>query len=113
MQSNKDLDHYLVVLYKATKPGPGFLTELMPSVRKQRGEFQHRLDLARPKGSGCSLNIVFFPFNFVIFLSSASSTAALVFYRLACVHTLTPRENRERDRNIIKKPQYLMNTLYV
>ena len=30
--------------------------------------------------TGCSLNIVFFPLNFVIFLKSASSAAALVFY---------------------------------
>ena len=30
--------------------------------------------------TGCSLNIVFFPLNFVIFLNSASSAAALVFY---------------------------------
>ena len=30
--------------------------------------------------TGCSLNIVFFPLNVVIFLNSASSAAALVFY---------------------------------
>ena len=30
--------------------------------------------------TGCSLNIVFFPKHFVIFLNSASSAAALVFY---------------------------------
>ena len=51
---------------------------------------------------GCSLNIVLFPSNFVIFLNSASSAAALVFYLpsgspsvKSGVHLLTPRENRE------------------
>ena len=32
--------------------------------------------------TGCSINIVFFPQNFVIYLNSASSAAALVFYLL-------------------------------
>ena len=42
--------------------------------------------------------------NFVIYLNSASSTAALVFYLLGvCVHTLTPRENRVR--NILKNSE--------
>ena len=48
------------------------------------------------EGTGCSLNIVKIPENFVIFLNSASSAAAL-----ACVHTLTPRENRERPESDI------------
>ena len=47
-------------------------------------------------GTGCSLNIAFFPY-FVIFLNSASSAAARVFICLACVHTLTPRENRVQN----------------
>ena len=43
----------------------------------------------------CSLNIVYFPYNVLIFLNSASSAAAQVFYLPGvCVHTLTPRENR-------------------
>ena len=33
-----------------------------------------------------------FPENVVIFLNSASSAAALVFYLLVCVHTLTLKE---------------------
>ena len=40
--------------------------------------------------TGCSLKIVFFPLNFVIFLNSASSAAALVFYLPGvCTHTDT------------------------
>ena len=40
--------------------------------------------------AGCSLNIVFLPLNFVIFLNSASSAAALVFYMPAlCTQTDT------------------------
>ena len=55
----------------------------------------------------------------MIFLNSASSAAALVFYLpIVSVHTLTPRENRERPESgiflkILKKTQYLMNTLYI
>ena len=38
--------------------------------------------------TGCSLNIVFIPKRFVIFLNSASSAAALVFYLPGvCTHT--------------------------
>ena len=54
----------------------------------------------------------------MIFLNSASSAAALVFYLPGvCAHTLTLRENRERPESGIflknlKKTQYLMNTLY-
>ena len=64
--------------------------------------------------TGCSLNIVFFPFNFVIFLSSASSTAALVFYLPSvCTHTDTEGKQRKaRVRNILKsseKTQYIFN----
>ena len=73
-------------------------------------QFQHE---DRLSSRGCSLNIVFFPSNVVIFLNSASSAAALVFYLPGvCTHTLTPRENRVL--NIFKsseKTQYLMNTL--
>ena len=50
---------------------------------------------------GCSLNIVFFPLNVVIFLNSASSAAALVFYLSLCTHTDTEGKPREaRVRNI-------------
>ena len=52
----------------------------------------------------------------MIFLNSASCAAALVF-DCHCVHTLTPRGNRERPEfgiyfKIFEKIQYLMNTLY-
>ena len=68
--------------------------------------------------TGCSLKIVFFPLNFVIFLNSASSAAALVFYLPGvCTHTDTEGKQRKaRVRNILKsseKTQYLMNTLYL
>ena len=58
-----------------------------------------------------------FPKNFVIFLNSASSAAALVFYLPGvCTHTDTEGKQRKaRVRNIFKsseKTQYLMNTLY-
>ena len=64
------------------------------------------------------LNIVLFPYNFVIFLNSASSAAALVFYLPGmCTRTVTEGKQRKaRVRNIFKnseKTQYLMNTLYV
>ena len=40
--------------------------------------------------TGCSLKIVFFPENFVIFVNSASSAVALVFYLPGvCTHTDT------------------------
>ena len=76
-------------------------------------------------GTGCSLNIVFFPLNVMIFPNSASFAAALVCYLPSSgpsiksgVHKLTPRENRERPESeiyskIFEKTQYLMNTLYV
>ena len=59
----------------------------------------------------------YFPLNFVIFLNSASSAAALVFY-LPGVSTHTDTEGKQRKarvRNTLKskKTQYLMNTLYV
>ena len=60
----------------------------MPGILKNAGTY------------GSSLNIVFFPLDFVIFLNSASSAAALVFYLPGvCVHTLTPRENREMQES--------------
>ena len=40
--------------------------------------------------TGCSLNIVFFPSHFVIFLNSVCSVAALEFYLPGvCTHTDT------------------------
>ena len=59
-----------------------------------------------------------FPYNFVIFLNSASSAAALVFYLPGvCTHTDTEANQRKAGvRNILKpsqKTQYLMNTLYI
>ena len=54
----------------------------------------------------------------MIFLNSASSAAALVFYLPGvCTHTDTEGKQRKaRVRNILKdskKTQYLMNTLYL
>ena len=56
-----------------------------------------------------------FPWNVVIFLNSASSTAAIVF---DLPLTLTPRGNRERPESgiyfkIFEKTQYLTNILYI
>ena len=62
--------------------------------------------------TGCSLNIVFFPEDVVIFLTSASSAAALVFYLPGvCTHTHT--EGKQSSDYFFKseKTQYLMNTL--
>ena len=48
------------------------------------------LKICEKTHTGCSLKIVFFPLNFVIFLNSASSAAALVFYLPGvCTHTAT------------------------
>ena len=66
--------------------------------------------------TGNSLNSVFIPENVVIFLNSASSAAALVFY-LPGVCTLTDTEGKQRKARVLnilkssKKTQYLMNTL--
>ena len=56
-----------------------------------------------------------FPSNFVIFLNSASSAAALVFYLPGvCTHTDTEGKQRKASQEyfkILEKTQYLMNTL--
>ena len=58
--------------------------------------------------TGCSLNIVFFPENVVIFLDSASSAAALVFYLPGvCTHTDTERKQSPEYLKSLKKTQYL------
>ena len=49
--------------------------------------------------TGCSLKILFFSQNFVIFLNSASSPAALMFY-LPAVYTHTDAEGKARVWNI-------------
>ena len=57
-----------------------------------------------------------FPENVVIFLNSASSVAALVFYLPGvCTHTDAESKQREaRVRDIIfEKTEYLMNILYM
>ena len=61
-----------------------------------------------------------FPENFVIFLNSVSSAAALVFYlpgRYVCTHTDTEGKQRKAIlRNIFnksEKTQCLMDTLYI
>ena len=62
--------------------------------------------------TGCSLNIVFFPLNVAIFLNSASSAAALVFYLPGvCTHTDTEGKQRKtRGRNILKSSE--KNTIF-
>ena len=62
--------------------------------------------------TGRSLNIVFFPWNFVNFLNSASSAEALVFYLPGvCTHTDTERKQRKtRVRNILKSSK--KNTIF-
>ena len=55
--------------------------------------------------TGCSLNIVCFPLNFVIFLTSVSSAAAQVFYLPGVCTTHTDTEGKQRQaivRNILK-----------
>ena len=63
-------------------------------------------------GTGCSLNIVSFPYNFVIFLNSASSAVALVFYLpCVCTHNDTNGKQRKtRVRNILKSLE--KNTIF-
>ena len=52
--------------------------------------------------TGCSLNIVFFPSNVVIFSNSASSAAALVFYLPGVsIHTETERKQSPEYKNTI------------
>ena len=57
--------------------------------------------------------ILCFSLNFMIFLNSASSAAAPVFYLPGvCTHTLSPRENRERpESGIIFKNR--KNTIFI
>ena len=64
----------------------------------------------RVQTTGCSLIIVFFPYNFPIFLPILLQRQCSTC--LVCV--LTPRENRERpDFGMSsEKTQYLINTLY-
>ena len=64
------------------------------------------------QSTGCSLNIVFFSQNVLLFLNSASSAAALVFYLPGvCIHTDTEGKQRKvRVRNIFKK--FEKNTIY-
>ena len=57
--------------------------------------------------TGSSLNIVFFPYNFVIFLNSASFAAALVFY-LSGMYPQTDTEGKQRIarvQNIVKSSE--------
>ena len=70
--------------------------------------------------TGCSLNFVFFPSDFVVFLNSASSAAALVFYLpgVCTLYTHWHRGKTEKGRSpeyfkIFEKTQYLMSTLYL
>ena len=52
------------------------------------------------RGTGCSLNIVFFPKKIVIFLNSASSAVALVFYFAWCVYTHWHRGKSEKGQSL-------------
>ena len=62
--------------------------------------------------TGCSLNVVFFSLNFLIFLNSASSAAVMVFYLPGmCTHTDTEGKQRKtRVRNILKSSE--KNTIF-
>ena len=59
------------------------------------------------EGTGCSLNTVFFPENFVIFLNSVSSAVALAFHLPGvCTHTdAEAKQRKARVRNIFKKSE--------
>ena len=86
--------------------------------KHELGIYKRRKEGRIIQATGCSLNIVFFPYNFVNFLNSASSAAALVFYLPGvCTHTDTEGKQRKaRVQNILKssgKKQYLMNSLYL
>ena len=67
--------------------------------------------------TGCSLNVVFFPYNFGFFRTLQVLLQALVFY-LPCVCTHTDTEGEQtkvRVWNILKsseETQFLMNTPY-
>ena len=61
---------------------------------KSRVDKKNHLSAKGRYGTGCSLNIVFFPNNFVIFLNSASSAAELVFY-LPALCTQTDTEGKQ------------------
>ena len=62
--------------------------------------------------TGCSLNIVFFPSNVVIFLNSACSAAALVFYLpVVCTHTETKRKT-EVDQSPEYSKIFGINTIF-
>ena len=65
--------------------------------------------------TGYSLNIVFFPQNVVLFLNSASSAAALVFYLPGvCTHTDTKEKQRKtRARNILKSVEKKHNIQWI
>ena len=58
--------------------------------------------------TGCSLNIVFFPQNVLIFLNSGRAAAALVFYLPGvCTHTDTTegKQRKARVRNFLKSSE--------
>ena len=81
-----------------------------PDGRDPLKNWNQSLGLIDAEHTGCSLNIVFFSSNVVIFLDSASSAAALVFY-LPGVCTPTDTEGKQRKtrvRNILKS---LENTI--
>ena len=56
---------------RCSKPLPNQMSDVLIRRVDRTWKMEH---------TGCSLNIVFFPSNVVIFLNSASSAAALVFY---------------------------------
>ena len=70
---------------------------------REQDSFSSLSDTTR-KTTGCSLNIVFFLKNLVIFLNSASSAAALVFYLPSvCTHTdIKGKQRKVRVWNILK-----------
>ena len=86
---------------KASSPRRHYFQQVQMAARGGDNNQDYRTELYLPimlacHDTGCSLNMVSFPYV-VILLNSASSAAALAFYLPGvCILTLTPRENRER-----------------
>ena len=72
---------------------------------------EHHLHIS---DTGCPLNIMFFLEILWFFWTLPVLLQRWFASCLVCVHTLTPRQNRESSEylKIFEKTQYLMNTLY-
>ena len=88
------------------------ITDIILENNYTEDQFNRKEKFSLHRHTGCSLNIVFFPLNFVIFLNSASSAAALVFYLPGvCVHNDTEGKQRNaRVGNIFKNSE--KNTIF-